>query len=100
MEAGNDLAWSELMDAIRVSVARRVPDRHAAEDIVQDVLVKAHAGPAGAMDERQARAWGLTVARNAVADHYRLQRRRATAPLDWDPPAAPAEATPGAGREA
>jgi RNA polymerase sigma-70 factor (ECF subfamily) len=88
--------WSALSAALRAFVGRRVRDRHAAEDVAQDVLAKAHAGPASGMDAPQARAWAVAVARNAVADHYRARRNGQMAPLDWEPAAGEASPPPGA----
>ena len=58
-------------------VARRVESREAAEDIVQDVLERAHRADLAAVDNPH--AWLYRAARNAVIDHYRT--RRADEPL-------------------
>jgi len=64
---------------------RRLRDRGAAEEVVQDVFTRAwrHAGE---FDPQRSslRTWLYGIARNAVIDHERRRARR--------PPAAPAEA--------
>ena len=90
-DATIEALWTTLGKPLRRFVERRVSDRHAAEDIVQDVMLKVLTRAAG--DDLPAReklaAWVLTIARNAVVDHYRQQRRRdAQVALDQIEPAA------------
>jgi RNA polymerase sigma-70 factor (ECF subfamily) len=71
MSAETTQPWPELIDDLRRFVRRRVKDVHAAEDLVQDTLLKLAAqlrtkAPAGPLH-----AWVLRVARNAIVDHYR-----------------------------
>lgn len=73
-----DDLWTALGRPLRRFVDRRVGDRHAAEDIVQDVMLKVLTRAAG--DDLPAPAklapWVLAIARNAVVDHYRRRQRR------------------------
>lgn len=69
-----DLAWEETLARLRAYVTRRVGDRHLAEDITQDVIVRSIA--AGALDRvDNPVAWLYRSASNAVTDHYRTRRR-------------------------
>src|SRR5215469_5748791 len=63
-------------------VARRVGDRHAAEDLTSDVFREALAG-IGKFEWRGApfAAWLLGIASRAVADYYKGVRREAGSPV-------------------
>lgn len=64
-------------------VARRVRDRHQAEDLTADVFREALAG-LGKFEWRGAPfvAWLLRIASNAVADHYRRSSRESGNPVE------------------
>lgn len=47
-----------------------------AEDIVQDVFVRMQRGIGGLSSANRLDAWAFRIARNAIADHYRVPRRR------------------------
>jgi RNA polymerase sigma-70 factor (ECF subfamily) len=58
---------------------RLTGDREAAEDIVQETLLRAWTHPEALTPERgDPRAWLLTVARNLATDRYRARRARPT----------------------
>ncbi|MEO7118798.1 MAG: sigma-70 family RNA polymerase sigma factor [Candidatus Limnocylindrales bacterium] len=64
-------------------------DQHAAEDLTEEVFVRAlHSLPrfreeaAGADDESTFRVWLFQIARNALSNDRRWQRRHPTTPLD------------------
>jgi RNA polymerase sigma-70 factor (ECF subfamily) len=85
--------WADLTARVRGFVRRRVKDRHAAEDIVQDVLLKVQAQMGAAPAEDRLSAWVFAVARNAIVDHYRQRAARDHADVaNVDPMA---EAPPG-----
>lgn len=52
-----------------------VRDRHAAEDLAQDVFGRAFAGLEGFRAEASPRTWLLRIARNRCIDHLRARRR-------------------------
>ena len=54
-----------------------------AEDLAQDVYVKACEGIDRLRDPGQARAWLLRITRNAGVDHFRRSRRRANLLKSW-----------------
>lgn len=63
---------AELRQQLVGFVERRVESRDAAEDIVQDVLERAHRADLSAVADLP--AWLYRASRNAVIDHYRARR--------------------------
>lgn len=63
--------WTDFGDTLKRFILRRVGDEQAAEDILQDVFLKIHAGIAGLNDERRLQSWVYQIARNAIVDFYR-----------------------------
>lgn len=76
-----DVFWSEIADRLRLYIRRRVEDSHTADDLVQDVILKAqlnlHSAPMPKLS-----AWMFQIARNVVIDHYRSRKHRRSAQLD------------------
>ena len=76
-------------------IARRVPDRDSAEDVLQDVMLRIHLHAAEIEHSAAVGAWMHQIARNAIADHYRRAavRRERPAGVQLDrleaPPPAP-----------
>jgi RNA polymerase sigma-70 factor (ECF subfamily) len=66
--------WREFRDALLRFVMQRVSNVAAAEDIVQDVLVRAHTQQGTLREPSKLRPWLLQVTRNAVIDYYRRQK--------------------------
>lgn len=86
-------AWlaheAELLGFLR----HHVGDRHRAEDLLQEVFLKAMRQGEEFCAVEQPRAWLFQVARNSLVDDVR--RQRATEPLDTELPApVPDEAAP------
>jgi RNA polymerase sigma-70 factor (ECF subfamily) len=73
-------------------IARRVPDRDGAEDILQEVLLRIHRHAGELENSAAVSAWIHQVARNAIADHYRRAavRREQPSGVELDRPAPPA----------
>lgn len=73
-------------------VARRVADRHQAEDLTADVFREALAG-IGKFEWRGAPfgAWLLRIASRAVADHFHRAARESGRPADEQEPPDPSE---------
>ena len=63
--------WAELSDTLKRFILKRVGNEQAAEDILQDVFVKIHAGIADLSDDRRLQGWVYQIARNAIVDFYR-----------------------------
>lgn len=80
--ANNPEVWTEMAGPLKTFVRRRVRDEHAADDLVQDVLLKAQANIAGAPEGERLSAWLFQIARNTVIDYYRSARRRERSPED------------------
>ena len=78
--------WTELGSRVRGFVGRRINDPHAADDITQDVMLKVQSQLDVLPPEDKLPAWVLTVARNAIIDHYRARAVRDHADIaDFDP---------------
>ena len=57
--------------AIRNFIQARVNDAATAEDLTQDVLVKAARAGHSLNDPTKIQGWILRIARNVIADHFR-----------------------------
>jgi RNA polymerase sigma-70 factor (ECF subfamily) len=77
--------WRDLHDRVEAFVRRRVPTEADADDVVQDVFLRLHAG-LGAARLQHAEAFVYRVARNTIADFH---RRRRPEPDAGDEAAAP-----------
>jgi RNA polymerase sigma-70 factor (ECF subfamily) len=90
--------WQEFQARLLAFIARRVPDRDSAEDILQEVMLRIHRHAGDLEDSAAVGAWIHQIARNAIADHYRHAATRREQPsgvvLDGQAPAA-AEAPSG-----
>ena len=79
-DPGDDF-WHEIADRLRLFIRSRIEDSHTAEDLVQDVILKAqlnlHSAPMHKLS-----AWIFQIARNVVIDHYRSRKHRRSAQLD------------------
>ena len=69
--------WTELGSRVRAFIGKRVNDSHAADDIVQDVMLKVQTQLESLPPEEKLAAWVLTIARHAIIDHYRSRGVRA-----------------------
>ena len=70
--AGQDAIGADIRHVLRDFIARRVGDLHLAEDLTQEVLVKAYRS---GVDVDNVAAWLYRIARNTVVDHFRSQGR-------------------------
>lgn len=71
--------WTGITAGLRAFLRRRVRDRHAAEDLEQDVLARLAHQLAVHGEPANLSAWVFQTARNAVIDHYRTRRSAAEA---------------------
>ena len=86
-----DAVWQDFHARLLAFIARRVPDRDSAEDVLQEVMLRVHRH-AGELERSSAvGAWVHQIARNAIADHYRRAavRRERPAGVDLDRDEAP-----------
>jgi DNA-directed RNA polymerase specialized sigma24 family protein len=79
--------WEDFDARLLGFIARRVPDRDSAEDILQDVMLRIHRRAAELEHAPAVGAWVHQIARNAIADHYRRAPvcRERPAGIDLDP---------------
>ena len=70
-----ETVYEQMGDDLRRYLRRRLPDEHAAEDVLQDVFVRVHNGLASLDDERALAGWLYQIATNRVADFYRQRAR-------------------------
>jgi RNA polymerase sigma-70 factor (ECF subfamily) len=67
-------AWQAHEGEVLDFLSRRLGDRTVAEDLLQDVFLKAMRQGEGFCELNSPRAWLFRVARNALTDHLRLSR--------------------------
>jgi RNA polymerase sigma-70 factor (ECF subfamily) len=72
--------WLDFHDRLLGFIARRVPDRDSAEDILQEVMLRIHRHAGELEDTTVVGAWIHQIARNAIADHYRRAAYRREQP--------------------
>ncbi len=86
-----ETVWRELHGPLLGFIARRVPDRDAAEDILQDVMLRIHRHADELLTAAPVDGWIYAITRNAIIDHYRRAATRRERPtgegLDLDSPA-------------
>src|SRR5436305_753665 len=58
---------------LRRFISRRVDDRAAVDDILQDTYLRIHTNLPYLRDTARLHGWVFQIARNAVADYYRRQ---------------------------
>jgi RNA polymerase sigma-70 factor (ECF subfamily) len=85
--------WQELRGRLRAFVARRVRDEPALhDDLVQEILLRLHRALPRLRENDRLDAFAYQVARNAIADHHRKDRReQPVAPETLDERAAAAD---------
>ncbi len=77
-----DAAWRAHEKELRGYLAHRLGERHAAEDLLQDIFVKAIRQGADFCQIGNTRAWLFQVTRNALVDYQRLKKDHAELPDD------------------
>lgn len=66
--------WVDFKEPLRRYIAGRVQNKHDAEDILQDIFLKAYRNLSLLKDEDKSQAWLFQIARNTVIDYYRRQK--------------------------
>jgi len=84
--------WNEYHSKLLAFIVKRVGDRSAAEDILQDVFVKIHSRMDSLREEEKLESWLYQITRNAVIDFYRTRKPSEDLP-EW---ISQAEADPSA----
>ena len=70
-----EVAGAELRRVLHGFIARRVRDADTADDLTQDVLLKAHRSGVDPAEVGDVAAWLYRIARNTIVDHYRHRER-------------------------
>ena len=70
-----EIAGAELRRVLHDFIARRVSDPDSADDLTQDVLLKAHRSGTDLDELGDVAAWLYRIARNTLVDHYRHRDR-------------------------
>lgn len=76
--------WQDFHGRLLGFVARRVPDRDSAEDILQEVMLRIHRHAGDLEHSPAVGAWVHQIARNAIADYYRRAAVRREQPSGID----------------
>lgn len=79
------MAWNDVASKLRGYIRSRVRDHTAAEDILQEIFLKAHKRAPDRCTVANLEGWLFFIAKNAVADYYR--RSKTTSELSEDMPA-------------
>jgi RNA polymerase sigma-70 factor (ECF subfamily) len=75
-------AWRDHESELLGYLVRRVSDKHQADDLLQEVFLRALKSGQGFCGLDNPRAWLFQVARNALVDQRRLERRAVPLPDD------------------
>ncbi|MDX1951061.1 MAG: RNA polymerase sigma factor SigZ [Verrucomicrobiota bacterium] len=81
MNGALEKAWDDVASKLRGYIRSRIRDHTAAEDILQDVFVKAHSRVQKS-DVKNVEGWLFQIARNAVIDHYRKVKPTEELPVE------------------
>lgn len=86
-------AWQAYRTELVQFVKRRIRNPLDAEDLVQDVLVRAYSQRASLREHRKFRSWLYQITRNAIIDYGRVHRSTAALPpvLETTPASTDAE---------
>lgn len=75
-------AWEDVASKLRGYIRTRVNDHAAAEDILQDVFLKALTREHQLRSNQKVEGWLFFIARNAVIDYYRKTKASEELPED------------------
>ena len=79
-------AWSQHERELRAWLVRRLGDTHQADDLLQDLFIKALGRNRQFCELVNARAWLFAVARNTLTDHLRSRQDPMDLPDDLPAP--------------
>src|SRR5689334_20347765 len=74
--------WINLVEPLRRFMRSRMRDEHAAADLAQEAMLKAHAAWETAPEGERLAPWLFAVARNTLIDFYRSSRSRGHVPME------------------
>lgn len=81
----DDARWLAFVEPLRAFLRRRVPAGVDAEDVAQDVFLRLARHRATLEDVEDVEAWIFRVARSALTDAWRAERRRRLRATETDP---------------
>ncbi|MFN7140432.1 MAG: RNA polymerase sigma factor SigZ [Limisphaerales bacterium] len=82
MNVDLSIAWNDVASNLRGYIRTRVSDHAAAEDILQDVFLKALRKQDQLESAKKLEGWLFLIARNAVIDYYRKTKPSVELPED------------------
>lgn len=84
-QSADDARWLAFVEPLRAFLRRRVPPGVEADDVAQEVFLRLARHRATMAAVRDLDAWVFRVARAALTDAWRAERRRALRASDRDP---------------
>ena len=85
METLDVRMWNEISSELRNFVYRKVKDRDAANDIVQDVFIKVQAKIPQLRETEKIAGWIFQITRHTITDYFRAKTKTLTpSELEWD----------------
>jgi RNA polymerase sigma-70 factor (ECF subfamily) len=84
MQIPIETIWLGFGANLKRFIASRVGNPQAAEDILQEVLLRIHLHLDTLQDERKLQSWIYQITRNAIADYYRQAGRAPTVYADLE----------------
>ncbi len=81
-----DQIWHEHHASLRRFIQKRVADKSATDDILQNVFEKIHARLASLKDKQRLQSWLYAITRNAIVDFYRQHKPAEALPEDIPEP--------------
>lgn len=87
--AADDARWLAFVEPLRAFLRRRVPAGVDADDVAQEVFLRLARHRATLEDVDDLEAWIFRVARSALTDAWRAERRRSARASDVDPDETP-----------
>lgn len=75
MSDRTEQVWKRHRAAVHGFILGRVNDASVAEDLLQEVFVRVHARIGTLKEEDSLKAWLYQIARNAIIDHYRSEKK-------------------------
>ncbi len=84
--------WERFHKCLHSFIRKRVNDETDTEEILQEVFTRIHTNLAGLRNTESVQAWVYRIARNAIADHYRIRMKSADSLAEaQEPPTDPGE---------
>jgi RNA polymerase sigma-70 factor (ECF subfamily) len=84
-QPSTEAIWTHLSSDLRRFIRRRVPDDHAADDLLQETFMRVHRNIGALQEADRLAAWVYRIARNVINDHHRRVADPAVALADIDP---------------